>query len=87
MEATGVAPDDETAVEVLHRGDSGPEVTELQLRLAELALYIGEADGDYDSQVEDAVTLFQRTWGITADEPGTYGRATRTSLEAKTAEP
>ncbi|MFJ2826482.1 peptidoglycan-binding protein [Streptomyces sp. NPDC087263] len=87
VEASGVAPDDETAVEVLHLGDSGPEVTELQLRLAELALYIGEADGDYDSQVEDAVTLFQRTWGITADEPGAYGRATRTSLEAKTAEP
>jgi len=87
VETTGVAPDDGTAIESLRRGDSGPEVTELQLRLTELALYVGEADGDYDSQVEDAVTLFQRTWGITADEPGAYGRATRTSLEAKTAEP
>jgi peptidoglycan hydrolase-like protein with peptidoglycan-binding domain len=87
VEATGVAPDDELDAQSLRRGDKGPEVTELQLRLTELAFYFGEADGDYNSQVEDAVSLFQRTWGITADEPGVYGLATRTSLEAKTAEP
>ncbi|MFE9764682.1 peptidoglycan-binding protein [Streptomyces sp. NPDC005808] len=82
-----MAPGDETDTESLRRGDSGTEVTELQLRLTQLALYIGEADGDYDSQVEDAVTRYQWARGLTADELGVYGRTTRTSLEAETAEP
>ncbi|MFC9846331.1 peptidoglycan-binding protein [Streptomyces sp. NPDC060223] len=87
VEATGVAPGDELEAQSLRRGDQGPEVTELQLRLTELALYIGEANGDYDSQVEEAVTRYQLARGLTADELGVYGRTTRTSLEAETTEP
>ncbi|MEV7344240.1 peptidoglycan-binding domain-containing protein [Streptomyces sp. NPDC093544] len=87
MEATGDASADEPAAQSLQRGDKGPEVTELQLRLRELALYIGEADGDYNGQVEDAVTRYQWARGITADELGVYGRTTRASLEAETSEP
>ncbi|MFD3926309.1 peptidoglycan-binding protein [Streptomyces sp. NPDC058614] len=86
-EATGDESDDELQTETLRRGDEGPEVTELQLRLTQLALYVGNADGDYDNQVEESVRRYQWARGITADDLGVYGGATRTSLEAETTEP
>ncbi|MFJ4831258.1 peptidoglycan-binding protein [Streptomyces sp. NPDC088747] len=87
-EATGGAPDDapETSP-ALRRGDRGAEVTELQLRLRQLALYIGDIDGDYDRGVEDAVSRYQWARGLTTDGMGIYGTATRTSLEKETTEP
>ncbi|MFE5210136.1 peptidoglycan-binding protein [Streptomyces sp. NPDC056600] len=65
-------------------GDSGPEVAELQRRLAELWLYSGRADGRYDDQVRNAVSAFQYINGIKDDEHGVYGAATRSALEAIT---
>ncbi|MDX2933682.1 peptidoglycan-binding domain-containing protein [Streptomyces ipomoeae] len=72
---------------VLRFGDTGPEVTELQLRLRESGLYDGDIDGDYDRQVESAVRAYQLTRVILDDESGVYGVSTRASLESETSEP
>ncbi|MFF4208061.1 peptidoglycan-binding protein [Streptomyces sp. NPDC001796] len=72
---------------VLRTGDQGPEVRELQLRLRQLALYLGPANGTYDAQVESAVRNYQISRGITGDEPGVYGAATRARLESETTRP
>ncbi|MEV6736274.1 peptidoglycan-binding protein [Streptomyces sp. NPDC051104] len=72
---------------VLRTGDKGPEVRELQLRLRQLGLYLGPANGTYDAQVESAVRNYQISRGITQDEPGVYGAATRTRLESETTRP
>ncbi|MEU6592876.1 peptidoglycan-binding domain-containing protein [Streptomyces sp. NPDC046881] len=72
---------------VLRRGDTGPEVTELQQRLRELNLYGDRIDGVFTRPVEDAVRNYQLARGILGDTPGEYGAATRRSLEAETTEP
>ncbi|WP_234326851.1 peptidoglycan-binding domain-containing protein [Streptomyces sp. NRRL S-337] len=72
---------------VLREGSSGPEVTELQGRLRQLALYAGAGDGRYDADVRDAVSRYQRTYRVTGDPDGVYGPRTRQSLEARTREP
>ncbi|QUC58548.1 peptidoglycan-binding protein [Streptomyces sp. A2-16] len=72
---------------VLGFGDHGPEVVELQLRLQQVGLYDGEADGDFDQQVQSAVRTYQVTRFVLQDESGVYGKATRTSLESETSEP
>ncbi|MFE0332175.1 peptidoglycan-binding domain-containing protein [Streptomyces sp. NPDC003753] len=72
---------------VLRPGDEGPEVRELQLRLRQLGLYLGPANGTYDAQVESAVRNYQLSRGITQDEPGVYGAATRARLESETTRP
>ncbi|MFJ8113565.1 peptidoglycan-binding protein [Streptomyces sp. NPDC096132] len=72
---------------VLRPGDSGPEVTELQLRLEQAGFYDGEADGEFDGEVEDAVRGYQIARLVLADESGVYGKATRRSLESETSEP
>ncbi|MGW5660878.1 peptidoglycan-binding domain-containing protein [Streptomyces sp. NPDC003758] len=71
----------------LRTGDEGPEVRELQLRLRQLGLYLGPANGTYDAQVESAVRNYQISRGITQDEPGVYGAATRARLESETTRP
>ncbi|MGW0839004.1 peptidoglycan-binding protein [Streptomyces sp. NPDC002787] len=73
----------------LRLGDDDPEVTELQLRLRQLGIYNGDIDESYDSQVEQAVVLYQNSRGITKDkeEPGVYGPVTRERLESETKEP
>lgn len=72
---------------VLRRGDQGPEVVELQLRLRQIGLYSEEADGDFDRQLESAVRTYQLTRVVLNDESGAYGSPTRTSLESETSEP
>ncbi|MFE6160872.1 peptidoglycan-binding protein [Streptomyces sp. NPDC056486] len=72
---------------VLSQGDKGPEVEELQLRLQQLYLYMGEADGTYNAPVTDAVARFQFARGTQKDEKGVYGEETRAALEAETSEP
>ncbi len=72
---------------VLRRGDRGPEVVELQLRLRRTGLYAGEADGEYGGSVESAVRAFQLTRVVLDDESGVYGRPTRAALESETPEP
>ncbi|MGW0701251.1 peptidoglycan-binding domain-containing protein [Streptomyces sp. NPDC002867] len=75
------------SAKTLQKGDSGPAVTELQLRLAEIGLYEGPADGQYSESVEDAVARYQWARGIKSDPLGVYGQKTRRSLEAETSEP
>ncbi|MFE5395417.1 peptidoglycan-binding protein [Streptomyces sp. NPDC056568] len=71
----------------LHRGDRGPEVAELQQRLAQLYLYTGDIDGTYNHRVEDSVRTYQWARGIRSDELGVYGQDTRSRLESETREP
>ncbi|MCZ4509114.1 peptidoglycan-binding protein [Streptomyces sp. ActVer] len=71
----------------LRRGDKGPEVTELQQRLQQVALFTGNPDGDYDNKTENAVRNYQLTRGIDNENAGTYDKETRTRLESETTEP
>ncbi|MFI9241556.1 peptidoglycan-binding protein [Streptomyces sp. NPDC053086] len=72
---------------VLRRGDTGPEVVELQLRLKQLNLYGDRIDGAFTRPVEDAVRNYQLARGVLRDPLGEYGPATRKSLEAETTKP
>ncbi|MFI5521345.1 peptidoglycan-binding protein [Streptomyces platensis] len=72
---------------VLREGAGGPEVVELQGRLRQLAVYPGLEDGRYDADVRDAVSRYQRAYGVTGDPDGVYGAPTRTSLESRTQAP
>ncbi|MHB9862212.1 peptidoglycan-binding domain-containing protein [Streptomyces sp. YIM S03343] len=72
---------------VLRRGDSGPEVVELQLRLKQLWLFAGDADGKFDSHLDDSVRSYQWTRGLKQDPKGVYGAETRAALERETSEP
>ncbi|WP_420311865.1 peptidoglycan-binding protein [Streptomyces sp. YS-B37] len=72
---------------VLQRGDEGPEVTELQLRLTQLRLYTGPDNGIFDKQVQTSVRTYQLARGITSDGLGVYGPTTRSRLEAETTQP
>ncbi|MCH0565276.1 MULTISPECIES: peptidoglycan-binding protein [unclassified Streptomyces] len=72
---------------MLRRGDKGPEVTELQLRLRQLYLYGGDVNGRFNGRVEDALARYQWARGIRSDRLGVYGRETRSMLEAETREP
>ncbi|MEU0671287.1 peptidoglycan-binding domain-containing protein [Streptomyces sp. NPDC006172] len=72
---------------VLRPGDQGDEVTELELRLSQLALYDDKPDGVFTSQVEEALRAYQQSRGIQGDELGVYGQATRARLESETKEP
>jgi len=74
-------------VQALRPGDRGSEVTGLQLRLGQLDLYNGPANGNYNWRVERSVRRYQAARGITQDEPGVYGAATRAQLESETSAP
>ncbi|WP_241741033.1 peptidoglycan-binding domain-containing protein [Streptomyces sp. L2] len=73
-----------TADPALRRGDTGPAVVDLQVRLAELNLYDDQVNGVYTDTVEDAVRRYQQARGIRTDTSGVYGPATRRSLESET---
>lgn len=85
--SAGGSGDDRSGATVLRRGDKGPEVVELQLRLTQLFLYDRDASGSYNEHVEDAVRNYQWSRGIQAPELGVYDRATRARLESETREP
>ncbi|NBM15715.1 peptidoglycan-binding protein [Streptomyces sp. GC420] len=72
---------------VLEVGSRGPEVVELQERLAQIGAYRGRADGEYDARLWTAVARFQGINGITDDPLGAYGPETRRVLESMTREP
>ncbi|MCX4810753.1 peptidoglycan-binding protein [Streptomyces sp. NBC_01239] len=76
-----------TPTPVLQRGDEGPEVTELQLRLTQLRLYTGPDNGIFDKQVQTSVRTYQLARGITSDGLGVYGTTTRSRLESETSQP
>ncbi|MFE6171828.1 peptidoglycan-binding domain-containing protein [Streptomyces sp. NPDC056464] len=75
------------APETLRRGDRGPEVTELELRLTQLGLYTRQARGNYNEGVEDAVTRYQWARGVQPEDYGVYDLETRQRLESETNEP
>ncbi|MFE7272200.1 peptidoglycan-binding domain-containing protein [Streptomyces sp. NPDC057623] len=77
----------ETEPPTLQRGDKGPEVTELELRLTQLGLYTRDARGNYNEGVEDAVNRYQWARGVQPEEYGVYDLATRERLESETTEP
>ncbi|POX53722.1 peptidoglycan-binding protein [Streptomyces sp. Ru71] len=79
--------DQNTDAPTLRRGDRGPEVRELQLRLRQLQLYTGEANGNFNGQLEAALRNYQWARGLAADGWGIYGPQTRTQLESETTEP
>ncbi|MFD1659965.1 peptidoglycan-binding protein [Streptomyces caeni] len=85
--ATASPATNEKSAPVLRPGDRGPEVTELQLRLRQVGLYFGPADGNYGRHVEYAVRNYQFGRGIRQDAPGVYGPATRARLESETTQP
>ncbi|MEU6460426.1 peptidoglycan-binding protein [Streptomyces sp. NPDC046976] len=84
---TASAPGAPASTAVLERGDSGPQVVELEYRLWELNLYDGEANGVYTHPVENAVSTYQLARGIQGDPLGVYGPQTRASLESETSDP
>ena len=49
------------------RGAKGPEVKQIQHKLKELNLYLGELDGDFGGGTESAVIRFERLKGLPAD--------------------
>ncbi|GEC07772.1 hypothetical protein SSP24_54270 [Streptomyces spinoverrucosus] len=73
--------------QTLRGGDSGPEVTELQLRLHQLYLYNDDPHGHYTREVENAVRNYQWARGVQTDELGVYDEETREKLESETSEP
>lgn len=73
-----------TDTTTLRKGDSGREVAELQWRLKQLNIYVGEITADFDSPTETALGTYQLSRGIKTDEQGEYGPATRTALERET---
>ncbi|MFI1676586.1 peptidoglycan-binding protein [Streptomyces sp. NPDC020607] len=81
------SPPHRTADATLRQGDKGARVTELQGRLAQLYLYVGERDGSYSYEVAAAVRRYQWARGLRDDAQGEYGRETRRSLESETTEP
>ncbi|CAL9593610.1 peptidoglycan-binding domain-containing protein [Streptomyces sp. enrichment culture] len=71
----------------LQRGDQGPEVVELQRRLAAMEMYRGDINGNFNRQVEDAVRQYQWYRGIYTDGVGVYGPDTRRRLESEPRQP
>lgn len=64
----------------LRPGARGPEVAELQARLASLGYWVGEVDGVFGPGTMHAVTALQKVAGLPRD--GVVGPATRASLDA-----
>jgi len=52
---------------LLSKGSKGPEVTELQQKLAQLGYAIGTADGSFGTKTESAIQRFQKARGLTVD--------------------
>ncbi|MFE7515524.1 peptidoglycan-binding protein [Streptomyces sp. NPDC057540] len=71
---------------LLSLGSTGPDVVDLQLRLQQLYLYLGSADGMFSGSVEVALTRFQKARDI-PEQPGVFGPLTRAALYAETHRP
>lgn len=52
---------------LLSKGSNGPEVTELQKRLAQLGYPVGPLDGKFGSKTQTAVRKFQQEHGLKMD--------------------
>ncbi|WP_406179496.1 peptidoglycan-binding protein [Streptomyces sp. NBC_01006] len=82
--ASPTAPTAPSEKPTLRRHDAGPQVTDLQRRLAQLGLWSLPQRGRYDQHLDDAVKRFQAKYGVRGDPPGVYGPATRWRLESLT---
>jgi len=69
----------------LREGSVGEDVTRLQQRLKELGYYAGSIDGQYGTEVVNAVKAFQQRNGLKSD--GVAGPATSSALYANSALP
>lgn len=67
---------------VLGRGSKGPEVIELQKKLAQLGYVVGTADGKLGSKTEAAIRRFQKERGLRVD--GLAGTQTINELKLLT---
>ncbi|MGC7871720.1 spore cortex-lytic enzyme [Desulfosporosinus sp. SYSU MS00001] len=67
---------------LLGRGSSGPEVQEMQKRLAQLGYVVGPIDGKFGSKTEAAIRNFQKDHGIKVD--GLAGTKTISELKRLT---
>ncbi len=63
--------------EVLQKGDSGPQVREIQSRLQTMRYWVGPIDGIYGTLTTQAVTAFQKVNGLEPD-----GRVTASTRDA-----
>lgn len=72
---------------VLKEGATGQAVRDLQSKLKTLGFYTGSVDGDYGAGTKEAVTAFQKAYGLYAD--GIAGAKTLDKLATakKTAKP
>ena len=68
----------------LRKGDDSAAVRAMQTRLISLGYLQGSADGSFGAATEEAVKLFQRQHGLTAD--GAAGTATLNKLYASSAQ-
>ncbi|MEX0790492.1 MAG: peptidoglycan-binding protein, partial [Actinomycetota bacterium] len=64
--------------EMLQRGDSGPQVRDLQTRLRSLNFWVGPVDGIYGTLTHQAVIAFQKVNGL--EPEGTVAQPTRDAL-------
>lgn len=69
---------------LLSKGSNGPEVTELQKRLAQLGYPVGSLDGKFGAKTQSAVRQFQKDQGLKID--GLAGTATISELKRLTSE-
>ncbi|WP_423834470.1 peptidoglycan-binding protein [Streptomyces manipurensis] len=89
QERPGAAPSPGTpsatpAAPTLRRHDTGPEVAELQRRLAQLGAWNLPKRDRFDRHLEEAVARLQTRYGVRGDLPGVYGPATRKVLQSLT---
>ena len=65
-------------INLLRRGNSGPQVRNLQTLLSAQGFDCGEADGEFGPKTAAALTAFQRAHGLAAD--GEFGGESFTAL-------
>ena len=65
-------------INLLRRGNSGPQVRNLQALLSAQGFDCGEADGEFGPKTAAALTAFQRAHGLAAD--GEFGGESFTAL-------
>ena len=82
--ATGTTPSPVPAgATVLHEGDTGEAVYNMQARLFELGYFSGRIDGRFGADTTEAVRAFQQANGLSVD--GVPGRGTLAKLDSNSA--
>jgi murein L,D-transpeptidase YcbB/YkuD len=79
---TTTPPASAPAPRTLSAGDTGPDVTQLQLLLYSQGFTYVSQTGVYDKATVRGVTKAQKDRGLTCDPPGVYGPCTRAALSS-----